>query len=682
MKQYSLRKRLVVGTWLLLIVALLPPYLYFDKTLRRDVLLEAKARAAEDVDTTYWLLREHPPFPSYRHLNGWVTELSRRTGTRITYIVDGHVTADSDVPYERLSTLEDHANRPEVVEARSGTLGTDVRFSATLGKDLIYAARKVDGIAGLDPGTLRLALPLSVVHDRLDRMEKGLVWAFLFSLLASGALGLLVTRPLLRGMETMAMAAQAIGQGEFGRRIRDIPGRELRPLAHAINGMAHNIEQHLHQLNEQKGRLEAVFNGMHEGVMVLDATGRIDSMNRALTAMFTGIGNKLGATPLEATMKPELQRLVDEMLVSPDPRGASMQTDLGEGRAFEISLVPFRDASGQRMVLVFHDISEREKLEHIRRDFVANVSHELKTPLTSIKGYAETLLEGPPASPGQMSAFLRTILKNANHMTKMVNSLLVLARSEHKGDKVALTGVDAAEVLRQTLRELEPVAARKEIVLENGVGATPLPVLADRDGLVEVFRNLLDNAIKYSPPRTRVGVSATAADGRVTLCVSDQGPGIPEKSRERIFERFYRLDRDGDGAKNGSAGLGLAICRRIVMSHGGDIWVESPLDAATRTGAAFFVMLFAPRPDDAEDAEDAEGEEPDGHAPYDDGVAEDASMAAMDAAPEGGPSSGTATPDTAAAPANTPDDPDAPEESDGRDTERDTDGPSGPPRTA
>ncbi len=385
-------------------MALLPPYLYFDKTLRRDVLLEAKARAAEDVDTTYWLLREHPPFPSYRHLNGWVTELSRRTGTRITYIVDGHVTADSDVPYERLSTLEDHANRPEVVEARSGTLGTDVRFSATLGKDLIYAARKVDGIAGLDPGTLRLALPLSVVHDRLDRMEKGLVWAFLFSLMASGALGLLVTRPLLRGMETMAMAAQAIGQGEFGRRIRDIPGRELRPLAHAINGMAHNIEQHLRQLNEQKGRLEAVFNGMHEGVMVLDAAGRIDSMNRALTAMFTGIGNKLGATPLEATMKPELQRMVDEMLVSPDPRGASMQTDLGEGRAFEISLVPFRDASGQRMVLVFHDISEREKLEHIRRDFVANVSHELKTPLTSIKGYAETLLEGPPASPGQMSA--------------------------------------------------------------------------------------------------------------------------------------------------------------------------------------------------------------------------------------------------------------------------------------
>lgn len=599
MKQYSLRKRFVVGTWLLLIVALLPPCLYFDKTLRRDVLLEAKNRAAEDVDTIYWLLSQHPPFPTYRHLAHWITEFAHRTGTRITYIAGGRVMADSDVPYERLFTLEGHADRPEVLGAQTGELATDMRFSATLGRDLIYAARTVDGIAGLDPGTLRLALPLSVVHDRLDRMEKGLVWAFLFSLLASGALGLLVTRPLLRGIETMAMAAQAIGQGVFGRRIRDIPGAELRPLAHAINGMAHNIEQHLHQLNEQKGRLEAVFNGMHEGVMVLDASGRIVSMNRALAATFTGIGNKLGATPLEATMKPELQRMVDEMLASPDPRGATMQADLGQGRAFEISLVPFRDLSGQCMVLVFHDISEREKLEQIRRDFVANVSHELKTPLTSIKGYAETLLEGPPASRDQMSAFLRTILKNANHMTKMVNSLLVLARSEHKGDKATPADtparVDAAEVLRQVVRELEPVATQKDIALDNTVQAPPLPVLADRDGLVEICRNLLDNAIKYSPPHTRVTISATVGDGRVTLCVRDQGPGIPEKSHERIFERFYRLDRDGDGSKNGSAGLGLAICRRIVMSHGGDIRVKSPLDTTARTGAAFFVMLLAPR---------------------------------------------------------------------------------------
>lgn len=183
--------------------------------------------------------------------------------------------------------------------------------------------------------------------------------------------------------------------------------------------------------------------------------------------------------------------MVDEMLVSPNARGTSMQTDLGEGRAFEISLVPFRDASGQRMVLVFHDISEREKLERIRRDFVANVSHELKTPLTSIKGYAETLLEAPPSSRDQMAAFLRTILKNANHMTKMVNSLLVLARSEHKGDKVALTRVQARQ---RRFRAAVPDEVGRAAMLRNHVhvarGTDDVPKL-DAAPEVEQFAPLV-----------------------------------------------------------------------------------------------------------------------------------------------------------------------------------------------
>jgi len=241
---------------------------------------------------------------------------------------------------------------------------------------------------------------------------------------------------------------------------------------------------------------------------------------------------------------------------------------------------------------VFYDISERERLEKVRRDFVANVSHELKTPLTSIKGFAETLIESPPAKPEQTATFLKTILKNANHMTKMVNSLLVLARTQHKGEMTDLAPVDAHEVIRQSLRDLSHTAQAKNITLEDLLPEGPLSVLGDRDGLMEVFRNLLDNAIKYSPAGSSVSVTARPHEGKMALCVRDQGPGIPEKAKDRIFERFYRIEHPSEpAAKNGSAGLGLAICRRIIKSHGGDIWVESPLDPATGTGAAFFATL-------------------------------------------------------------------------------------------
>lgn len=590
MKSYSVRKRLVLGTWLLLALALAPPYFFFANSLRNDLLEETKQRATESLGIAEWFLQRHGPFDTHKDLTVWAVEFEKRTGIRFTYIVNGRVVADSDVPFERLAELDNHIARPEVRTALFNQVGMEVRYSTTLKKDLIYAARKVEGSAPLPEGIIRVAIPVSLVQARLHRLEANILGAFVFSLMASGVLGLLVTRPLLRSIETLSRAAQDIGEGNYARRIRNIPGKELQPLAQSINGMAHNIEQHLKQLEEQKGRLEAVFDGMREGVMVLDEEGRVHSCNRALAAFFEGVERKAGCSPLEATLLPALQEEVDKLRNASGPGDATIQMDLPDGRAVEAHIVPFRDDTGRRMVIVFHDISEREQLERIRRDFVANVSHELKTPLTSIKGYAETLLESPPSSREQMGMFLRTILRNANHMTKMVNSLLVLARSEHKGEKVGHHRVDASEVLRQCVREMEPVAGQKHINIENGVEDGTV-VMADRDGLAEVFRNLLDNAIKYSPTETTITVTSRTIEGKRAFCFRDQGPGIPRQSRDRIFERFYRIEREGDSNKNGSAGLGLAICRRIIKSHGGEIWVESPLDNVTGAGAAFFVTL-------------------------------------------------------------------------------------------
>lgn len=610
MKNYSFRKRLFFGTLLLLMVALVPPFYYYDSSLREDIMQDAKDRAIKGLDTVDHVLREYGGGPDMAELDARLTRLGESMGIRISYIADGVVLADSSVPFEEVPALEGHGARPEVRKAMQGATGVEVRYSTTVNKELIYAARPLRDVPGLPEGVLRIAVPVSIVKERLNRLESGMVWVLSLTVLASALIGFLSTRPLLRSIDALARTAQSIGQGHYNRRIREYPGKEFKPLADAINGMAHNIEQHLSMLVDQKGRLEAVFNGMNEGVMVLDRDGRIHSCNKALAAIFPGIENKVGITPIEATMKPELQKMVSHLLEHSD-NDATMRTQMefSGGRFFEVTLVPFTDPAGsRRMVVVFYDISERERLEKVRRDFVANVSHELKTPLTSIKGFAETLIETPPGRPEQTAMFLKTILKNANHMTKMVNSLLVLARCQHKGEETDLAPVDAHELVRQSLRDVLHAANAKEITLANNLPEGDISVLGDRDGLMEVFRNLLDNAVKYSPKGTTVSVSMRPAQDRVAFCVRDEGPGIPEKAKDRIFERFYRIEQGGEpAAKDGSAGLGLAICRRIVKSHGGDIWVESPLDPATGTGAAFFVTLQALDKTDKADKSDKNG---------------------------------------------------------------------------
>ncbi|MFV0422986.1 ATP-binding protein [Oleidesulfovibrio sp.] len=581
----------------MLFIAIFPPFLYISDLLREDVITESKLRARNGLEMAVWLMEDRAPFASRKAMNDWAQKFGQRTGMRLTFIEKGKVMADSDVPFAEIADMDDHGRRPEVLAAIKGGEGMEIRYSTTLGKDLIYMARPIKWPdAGLD-GVVRIALPASIVNERLAGLKEGMGAVFLIALFASMLLGYFVTRSLARSIEGVASIAQAIGQGEYHRRIREYPGSELRPLVDAINDMATNIQSQMQVLTDQKGRLEAILNAITDGVMVLNEEGRIQSVNAALTEMFPQGEAMLGTTPLEATMQLNLQRAVEAMLRSDDAEPAGNRIcniEMEGGKCIEITLVPFTDPAGARkIVLAFHDISEREQLEKVRRDFVANVSHELKTPLTSIKGYAEMLIDAPPARKEQSEKFLGTILKNANHMIKMVNSLLVLARSQHKREQVAMSAVDVTPVLRQTIREMGLHAEAKQIVIDSLLPEAPLTVLGDKDALFEVFHNLLDNAIKYSPEHSKIIVTGRQSEGRVAICIKDTGPGIPAVSKERIFERFYRLDRDGDQNKSGSAGLGLAICRRIVKSHGGEIWVESPLDAASGTGAAFFVTLDA-----------------------------------------------------------------------------------------
>ena len=294
-------------------------------------------------------------------------------------------------------------------------------------------------------------------------------------------------------------------------------------------------------------------------------------------------------------MSLELQEACDRILASPDPLQEApyyLPIVMGNGRTFEVNIVRLQEQEKQMgAVVVFHDMSRLKQLEKVRQDFVANVSHELRTPLTSIKGYAETLLAEPQPKAEVLSSFLEVILKNTNHMVKMVDDLLQLARIEAGQEIIKLLPVNPTEALMAAWKACLPFAEAKHLKLGNNIPTTLVGVAADFDQLIRVFRNLLENAIRYSPEGGTIAVDGHAEGNTVTISVRNEGPSIPRYHQQRIFERFYRIEKSR-GSDLGNTGLGLAICRHIILNHGGLIWVRSPNPGRT-DGATFFFTLVS-----------------------------------------------------------------------------------------
>ena len=594
LKNLSFRSRLLLCFWGLIFLALLLPSLYYRQTLSQDIEADTHTNAIRQLNLVYWLLYEEQPFQSGASLQEWCKALGDHLGARITYVGrDGTVIADSRVSSSRVPTMDNHANRPEIIQAYKEDVGTSSRYSTTLGKHLIYSARKTDGHGVIPSGVIRVAVPFSEVKRRLDNLSKNLFLTIAVTLLATFFLSYLLVRQLETPIRRMIRAAQAVGSGEYRERIRRYPGKEFLPLAQAINQMAESIETHIQTVTEQKQQLEAILNGMTEGVMVLDSTGRIKTTNKALGKIIPDLPTSLGRRPLEAIRSHELQKACDQVIGGTYHRESQplkLEIVLDIGRVFDVNIVQLGDREeGIGAIVVFHDISELKRLEKVRQDFVANVSHELRTPLTSIKGYAETLLTEGDVGSDSAEDFLQIILKHANHMSKMVDDLLQLARLEARQQPPESVLVNAAEALYSAWKACASLAGEKDMKLENLLPEEGVLVRADSEQLEQVFRNLLENAVKYGPPGGTVTVSFDLGAEIVTFQVRDEGPGIPIQEQTRIFERFYRVEKDRTNHKE-STGLGLAICRHIIQNHGGKIWLESPPQGET-TGSAFYFTL-------------------------------------------------------------------------------------------
>lgn len=513
----------------------------------------------------------------------------------------GNVLADTAPGAQPVSKLDNHADRPEVRAAMQGEHGFSIRSSGTLGTDMAYASVRVNG-----ERLLRVALPLTNLQQEIESRVAvftriGIVTLFLSLILAG-----LLSGALRNSLSQMVSVVEAISLGNFQRRLRHIPGREFTPLAEAVNRMAENIEDHIRSAAEQTAQLESILETMSDGVLVLGPHGRIRRCNRALAREFPAAASALGAQVVEVIPSPQLQAAVDAaMSACPAPgeadvaslskveatggQGADtaceepavsreqryLQLELSSGQVMSVCIsrpcgLEYLGQTGVGAVAVFHDITELMRLERVRRDFVANVSHELRTPLTAIQGYAETLIS-LDASP-ECRRFGEIILKHGICLSRMVDDLLTLARLEGKTGSLDLSPIDPRDAVSQAMGMCREVLERRKCAVSIDV-PEECRVLASQPHLAQVFRNLIENAGRYAPEGGSVRISARVHGPDVVFRVVDDGPGIPKGDLERVFERFYQVEKHRGQA---TTGLGLAICKHIVERHGGRIRAESP----------------------------------------------------------------------------------------------------------
>ena len=509
----------------------------------------------------------------------FVVRVAAPTGSRVTLIApDGRVLGDSEVAPEDLARVENHAGRPEVREALAGRVARDLRTSATTGAPFLYVALPVtDG--GRVLGVLRLALPLAMVTSSYAAIHRVMLLGGLVALLAACGIGLFVARRVTGPVVEMQAIARRMSDGDFAVRAPVRSPDEIGALGRALNAMAARLKEKLQDLEQEQAKTTAILDAMLEGVIAVDGRDTILFMNERSRAMF-GLGAARGERKpfLEVIRNGDLHQVLHESRAAAERTVSRHELRLSSPveRRLQVNAVPLRLAPDETgVVMVLHDVTELRRLEQVRTEFVANVSHELRTPLTAIHGYLETLLGGALEERANARRFLEIVFRHTERLGRLLNDLTDLSNIELGKVSLALEAVRLGEVVESVLAIIGPKADAGRVALATDLPSGLPLVRADRDRLVQILINLVDNAVKYTPEGGRVTVGASGgAGGLVEIAVSDTGVGIPPGDLPRITERFYRVDR-ARSRELGGTGLGLAIVKHLVLAHGGELRIES-----------------------------------------------------------------------------------------------------------
>jgi two-component system phosphate regulon sensor histidine kinase PhoR len=545
--------------------------------------------AAIELEATARLLEASVPVPGAGvtspdgELQARIVAFAAGTPYRLTLIgLDGTVLADSARTLEQVRAMADHGARPEVLGALARGVGHAVRESDTTGVETAYAARLV-ARGGAEPFLFRLGLPLSNLAALRASLSGALLAA---AAVAAGVVLVLswwLTRTLFRPLSGLISVAHRMGEGDYGARVEVPDEGELSTLGRALERIAARARRQIAAVEAERDHLRATVASMSEGVLVTDARGQARLVNPSFRALFGVAADAAAPDLLGLVRQPRLDDLIASALGSGQP--VSAELDLPEPAPRALALLATPLAGGEGLVVVARDVTEAERLSAMRKDFVANVSHELKTPLAAIRGYAETLVDGAVDDRATALRFSERILEQCHRLGDLLDDLLTLSRLEGTEPFRALEPVDLREIVAEAVELVAAHAAAKPVELSVEPGP-PLEVEGDPDGLLRLTANLLENAIKYNRPGGEVRVRLAGRDGQAELEVADTGIGIPASHLPRIFERFYRVDK-GRAREEGGTGLGLAIVKHVAQAHRGRVEVDSELGV----GSTFRVLL-------------------------------------------------------------------------------------------
>jgi two-component system phosphate regulon sensor histidine kinase PhoR len=543
-------------------------------------------RTREDLELRARLLTSRLPadFPNTDSdsLQRFCTTLKRISLSRITLIArDGRVLGDSDAAPEQ---MENHASHPEVRMALTGQPSFDVRYSITVHKNMMYFAlpiRRGSEVAGV----LRTSVPLTafqtVVRALIWQIALGAIVVFVLA----GILTLVLSERVSRPIREMAHGAQRYGLGDFSQKIRPPDTVELASLSEALNRMAVDLDLKIREIMIQRNEQQAILASMTQGVICVDSDERILFVNRTAQELLRIKGEGAKGRLLQACVRSsEIQRFVQQVLSSDQPPDMQeFRLPIYDNLVLQISGSSLLDSRGERIgaLVVLNDVTRLRELEMVRKQFVANVSHELKTPITTIKGYVETLCDGALEDPEHARSFLERIAYNTERLDKIIEDLLSLSRIEQDVDRgqVKLVPGNLHDIVQSAIRAVSDKAKAHGIRIafpQYEIIATPIVSRVNPTLLEQAMVNLLDNAIKYSEPGQLVQIEIITKEHLAEIRVRDHGCGIQAEHLPRLFERFYRVDK-GRSRELGGTGLGLAIVKHIVEAHNGRVDVESTL---------------------------------------------------------------------------------------------------------
>ncbi len=525
---------------------------------------------------------------SPKKISDQLEQIAKISNSRVTLIdARGKVLADSG---KEAALLENHLNRPEVQEARLLGKGKSIRFSKSIGIDMLYVAVTIKEESEIK-GYVRLARPLDDVQSMIEKVYQSIFLAMMIVAVIALVIALIFSYRLAVPIRAMERFTERLRQGHPAGTIILKTSDETKKLADNINYLVDELKSKIKLANEEKSKLMTAFTSMTEGVLILNTEDKIEFVNQALSNILPEqYGDINGKTLMEAFRSVDLQKAF--LKFKETRRNVSSEIIMGniEPVILNVSISAVQGyPEEEKTMIVFHDVTRLKKLEKIRIDFVANVTHEIRTPLTAIIGYLETIKAGAINNIEETKKFIDIILKQAERLNRLVEDLLMISQIELNEIRFNFENVFFSNAVTNVISLVEAKAKLKKITIYNNVRENLAPIRADKDKLAQIFVNILDNAVKFTPESGKVIIAADETDAYAVVSIIDTGIGVPRDELQRLGERFYRVDKTRSRDLGGT-GLGLSIVKHLMIAHGGRMEIESQLGRGTKVSLFFPVV--------------------------------------------------------------------------------------------